>query len=32
VVENFTDQAVTAGLNGQALTVVARCWQHDWNK
>jgi hypothetical protein len=32
VVENFTDEAVTAELNGQVLTVAARGWQHHWNQ
>ena len=32
VVENFTDEAVTAELNGRVLTVAARGWQHHWNK
>jgi hypothetical protein len=32
VVENFTDEAVRAELNGRALTVAARGWQQHWNK
>jgi hypothetical protein len=32
VVENFTNEAVTAELNGEVLTVAARGWQHHWNK
>jgi hypothetical protein len=32
VVENFTDDAVTAELNGQTITLATRAWQHQWNK
>jgi hypothetical protein len=32
VVENFNDEAVTAELNGRALTVAARGWQQHWNQ
>ena len=32
VVENFTDEAASAVLNGRMLTVPARGWQHHWDK
>ena len=32
VVENFTDEAVTAELNGKTITLAAHAWQHQWNK
>jgi hypothetical protein len=32
VFENFTDEAVKVELNGQALTLTARGWRHDWKK
>lgn len=32
VVENITDETVTAELNGRMRTVAARGWQQHWNK